>query len=50
LLASVEDEVDPDIQAAWEAEITQRVASYEQGDATLIAAEEVVAATRRLTR
>lgn len=50
LLASVEDEVDPDIQAAWEAEITQRIASYVQGDPTLIAAEAVFAAARRLTR
>ena len=33
LLASVEDEVDPDIQAAWEAEITQRIESRERGDA-----------------
>lgn len=50
LLESVEQELDPDIQAAWDAEITKRIASYEQGDATLIPAADVFAAARRLTR
>lgn len=50
LLESVEREVAPDIQAAWDAEIAKRVACYERGDATLIAAEDVFAAARYLTR
>lgn len=50
LLESVEQELEPDIQAAWEAEITKRIESYERDDATLIAADEVFAAARRLTR
>lgn len=50
LLESVEREVAPDIQDAWDAEITKRIACYERGEATLIAAEEVFAAARYLTR
>jgi putative addiction module component (TIGR02574 family) len=50
LLESVEREVAPDIQAAWDAEISKRVACYERGDAKLIAAEDVFAVGRYLTR
>lgn len=50
LLESVEREADPDVQAAWEAEIASRLAKYERGEAKLIPAEEVFAAARRLTR
>jgi putative addiction module component (TIGR02574 family) len=50
LLESVERDADPDVQAAWDAEIADRVARYERGDAKLIPAEEVFAAARRLTR
>ena len=50
LLESVEREVAPDVQAAWDAEITKRVACYERGEATLIPAEDVFAAARYLTR
>ncbi len=50
LLASVERDADPDVQAAWEAEIADRIAKYERGDARLIPAAEVFAAARRLTR
>ena len=49
LLESVEREADPDVQAAWEGEITGRIAKYERGEATLVRAEEVFAAARRLT-
>lgn len=48
LLESVEREVAPDIQAAWDAEINKRVACYERGEATLIAAEDVFVAARHL--
>lgn len=44
LLESVEREADPDVQAAWEAEIASRIAKYERGEAKLIPAEEVFAA------
>jgi putative addiction module component (TIGR02574 family) len=48
LLESVERDADPDVQAAWDAEIADRVAKYERGEAKLIPAEEVFAAARRL--
>jgi len=50
LLESVERDSDPDVQAAWEAEIADRIAKYERGEAKLIPAEEVFAAARRLTQ
>lgn len=50
LLASVERETDPEVQTAWESEIASRIAKYDRGEATLIPAEEVFAAARRLTR
>jgi putative addiction module component (TIGR02574 family) len=50
LLESVERDCDPDVQAAWEAEIADRIANYERGEATLIPAEDVFAAASRLTQ
>lgn len=50
LLESVERDSDPEVQAAWEAEIASRIAKYERGEATLIPAEDVFAAARRLTK
>ena len=50
LLESVERDSDPEVQAAWEAEIASRIVRYERGEATLVAAEEVFAAARRLTK
>lgn len=50
LLESVERDADPDVQAAWDAEIADRVTKYERGEAKLIPAEEVFAAARRLTQ
>lgn len=50
LLESVAREAEPDVQAAWDAEIANRIAKYERGEATLIPAQEVFAAARRLTR
>jgi putative addiction module component (TIGR02574 family) len=50
LLESVERESDPEVQAAWDAEIADRVARYERGDAKLVPAEEAFAAARRLTQ
>ena len=50
LLESVEWDSDPEVQAAWESEIASRIARYERGEATLIPAEDVFAAARRLTK
>ncbi|MBN9428859.1 MAG: addiction module protein [Burkholderiales bacterium] len=50
LLESVEREVAPEVRAAWDAEIAERIAKYERGEAKLIPAEEVFAAARRLTQ
>jgi putative addiction module component (TIGR02574 family) len=50
LLESVEQEADPEVQAAWESEIASRIAKYERGEAKLIPAAEVFEAARRLTQ
>jgi putative addiction module component (TIGR02574 family) len=52
LLESVEQDADPEVQAAWEwdAEIASRIAKYERGEARLIPADEVFEAARRLTQ
>ena len=50
LLESVERDSDPEVQAAWEAEIASRIATYERGEAKLVPAEDVFAAARRLTK
>jgi len=39
---------DPEIEAAWNAEIRRRVAQVESGEVDLIPADEVFAAARRL--
>ncbi len=49
LLESVERDADPDVQAAWEVAIADRISKYERGEAKLIPAEEVFAAARRFT-
>lgn len=50
LMESVDQESDPEIEAAWETEIASRVAKYERGEAKLIPASEVFEAARRLTQ
>ena len=50
LLESVEQEIDPEVQAAWEGEIASRIAKYERGEAKLVPASEVFEAARRLTQ
>ena len=50
LLESVERETDPEVQAAWDAEIALRIARFERGEAKLIPASEVFEAARRLTQ
>ena len=50
LLESVDQEAEPDVQAAWETEIAGRILAYERGEAKLIRAEEVFEEARRLTQ
>ena len=50
LLESVDQEAEPQVQAAWETEIASRLAKYERGEARLIPATEVFEAARRLTQ
>ena len=50
LLESVDQEADPEVEAAWDTEIASRIAKYERGEAKLIPAAEVFEAARRLTQ
>ena len=50
LLDSLREEPLTDVEAAWEREIEQRVAAYERGELQTVAAEDVFAEARRLTR
>jgi len=47
LLATVQ-EVDAEVELAWDAEIKRRIAEIDSGTAKLIPAEEVFAEVRRL--
>jgi putative addiction module component (TIGR02574 family) len=49
LLATVQD-VDDEVEAAWDAEIKRRVADIDNGTAKFIPAEEVFAEVRRLIK
>lgn len=49
LLATVQ-EVDPEVEAAWDEEIRRRIAEIESRKAKLIPAEEVFAEVRRLIK
>jgi len=46
---SLREAMPAEIEAAWEAEIRQRVDAYERGEATLIPAEDVFAKARKIT-
>lgn len=48
LLKSVEPDLDPDAEAAWEREITRRIAESDAGDVTAIPAAEVFARLQRI--
>jgi len=50
LLESVEREIDPEVQAAWEDEVASRIAKFERGEAKLTPASEVFEAARRITQ
>ena len=49
LLATVQ-EVDAEVEAAWDEEIRRRIAEIDSGTAKLIPAEEVFAELRRLIK
>jgi putative addiction module component (TIGR02574 family) len=48
LLVSVDPEPDPGAAAAWEKEITRRLASFKSGDVKPIPAEDVFARLRHI--
>lgn len=48
LLDSLADAPDPSVEEAWRIEIRRRVAAYEQGEAVLHDADEVIAEAKRL--
>jgi putative addiction module component (TIGR02574 family) len=50
LLESLRESPLPEIEADWDREISDRVAAYERGEATVYAAEDVLAEARRLAR
>lgn len=50
LLASLDQEPDSEVDAAWDREIQRRVAEVESGTVTLTSSEDVHAGARRLIR
>lgn len=50
LLESLQATPLSEVEAAWNQEITQRIAAYDRGDLQTISAEDVFAEARRNTR
>lgn len=50
LLESLQGAPLADVNAAWDAEIAQRVAAFERGELTTLFAEDVFAEARRFTK
>lgn len=50
LLESLQEWSSPEVEAAWDTEILERIGEYERGDAALSPAAEVFAEARRLTQ
>jgi hypothetical protein len=50
LLASLDQEPDSEVDAAWDREIQRRLAEVESGAVTLVRSEDVHAEARRLIR
>ncbi len=50
LLESLQNGYVADIEAAWQLEIEQRVAAYEQGNAEIFSAGDVFAEAKRIAR
>jgi putative addiction module component (TIGR02574 family) len=49
LLESLQDVAPPEVEAAWDAEILNRIAEYERGDAVLVPAGDVFAQARQFS-
>ncbi len=50
LLASLEGDIDPEVDAAWDAELRRRIAEVESGAVQLLPADEVFARVRHSLR
>ena len=50
LLSTLQEDLDPDVEAAWDAEIRRRLDEVDAGHAKLIPAADVFAEVRRLLR
>jgi putative addiction module component (TIGR02574 family) len=50
LLASLEGELEPQVDAAWDAELMKRIAEVDSGAVKLLPADEVFARVRRSLR
>lgn len=50
LLASLEGELEPQLDAAWDAELAKRIAEVDSGAVELVPADEVFARVRRSLR
>ncbi len=50
LLESLQEFSSPEVDAAWDAEILNRIGEYESGKAVLVPAADVFAEARRLTQ
>ncbi len=48
LLESLDETSSPDIESAWNAEITRRVAAHDRGEGELYDAEQVMAEAARI--
>jgi len=48
LLASLEGNVEPEVDAAWDEEVRKRIAEVENGTVKLVPADEVFARVRRV--
>ena len=50
LLASLEDRIEPEVDAAWDAELRKRISEVSSGAVKLVPADEVFARVRRSLR
>lgn len=50
LLASLDEHVDEGVDAAWDAEIAQRLKDIDEGKVQMVPGEQVMAELRRITR
>jgi putative addiction module component (TIGR02574 family) len=50
LLSTLQEDVDPEVEVAWDVEIRRRLDEIDAGKAKLIPAEEVFAEVRRMLK